>query len=179
MTRTCLMLCFGLSCLGASGAGAGEAPALAPGDRVRVEARGLERPVVGQLLMFDSDRLRLIPQDGSDSTVVNRPDITALARSAGRHSRGHGAAIGAGIGVVAGVVIGAASGDDEASDLVPSFTAGEKALILGGTLGLLGALIGLIPNPGERWEKIPLDAGPVRAAHVDDPGARIGLALRF
>jgi len=177
MTRKSLLLCLALTWLGASGAGAAEPRPLAPGDRIRVEAHGLKQPVVGQLLSLDADHLRVLTQDRFDSTVVNRPDITALARSAGRHSRGRGAAIGAGIGIVAAGVTGLALGSDGSGD--GDVSAGEKALLLAIPLALMGALIGSIPTPGERWEKIPVNTGPVGSLRLDAAGPQIAVTMRF
>ena len=175
--RACLAVCLVLSCLAAFAVGAEPGRPLAAGDRVRITTRGQESHTVGLLLSIDTEQLRVHLQHRPDSAVVHRPDIVQLERSAGRHSRGHDAALGAGIGLVAGGLTGLALGDDPPGEM--SFTAGDKAVVLGGALAILGALIGLIPTPAERWEEIPLDAIPASASRVGGSGAGIGFTARF
>jgi len=176
-TNPCWAIGLGLSVLGAFLPGPTGAAQLAPGDRIRVEARGIKGEIVGSLLALDSDQLRLIAQKDSDSLVVQRPDIVALARSAGRHSRGHGAAIGALIGFAVGGVLGLAGGDDPSSNFF-AMTAGEKALAGGVAGGLVGALVGALVKPAEKWEKLPLEP-TVIGLHGSDPAPGVAFTLRF
>jgi hypothetical protein len=69
-----------------------------------------------------------------------------------------GAAWGFGGGALVGATIGLASGDDEATFL--AFSAEEKAVIAGVTIGavglVIGTVVGLAANP-EQWRSVSLD----------------------
>jgi hypothetical protein len=110
---------------------------------------------------------------------VRIADISSLEigapRSAGRGA-GRGALIGGGIGLLGGIVTGIVSGDDNPGSII-AFTAAEKALILGMTLTMFGAIIGAFVGaafPGEDWKNIPLDA---RLDAGGSPNATIGLGI--
>jgi hypothetical protein len=110
--------------------------------------------------------------------------VTRLAVWRGTRSRAAGALRGAGLGLAAGagagILKGFASGDDPPETFF-AFTAEEKAamfaILLGGTAGIVGGVLGLA-KPGERWERVQLpDAARVGVAH--DGGVAVGYTLRF
>jgi len=149
-----------------------DTPQLEPGARVRVESATAQERVVGQLLGLNEKSLNLQVEDEEEPRLLLREDITALAVSGGRRSRGRGALIGAGTGIALGALIGLAAGDDP-EDVWIGFSAGEKALGAGVLLGSIGALIGLAVSPGERWENVPLD--DVRVSLGPVPGRGVGV----
>jgi hypothetical protein len=134
---------------------------LKKGDRVRVTIAGMQRVCIIEEMQPGVLSLR-----SSETAALQRvriADISSLEirapRSPGRGA-GRGAFIGGGIGLLGGIVTGIVSGDDEPNTII-SFTAAEKALVLGMTLTMFGTIIGAIVGavfPGEHWEKIPLDA---------------------
>lgn len=140
--------------------------------------------------MWTESRVGPLEVEAADGTVVEarnssgdlvRMDLAAARRvavSTGRRSTGAGAVRGLVIGLLAGgaggAVIGYANGDDDPG--IVSFSAGEKAIILGVVLGGAGALIGGIAgalSPGEEWQRISL---PVDV-HVRPDRAGLGLSL--
>jgi len=127
------------------------------GDRVRITGGTTSGEFT--FLTREGDTLVLRKAMGVDTLRVPLSSIGSLAVRRSRTS-GRGAARGAGIGFLigggTGALIGLMSGDDPPGFM--SFSAGEKAVVLGGALGLLGTLIGVIggaSNPGQRWEALP------------------------
>jgi len=158
------------------------------GDRVRVEALGIEGIFVVENIQ--PEVLVLRDPDGIMPQKVRIEDISSLAigiPNSPARGAAHGAAIGALIGLLSGFVTGVAMGDDPDNDGNSdgdwSFTAtaGGKAWEYGGTLCAVGAFIGAIVGasmPGEQWNPVPLnarlDAGAARNGTV-----RIGVAFSF
>ena len=117
--------------------------------------------------------------------TVARPRPNEIYRHAGHVSvwRGlfRGAAIGAGVGMGVGAVIGYSDGDDP-DNMFISFSAEEKAVLGGVTLGaaglVLGGIVGAVTS-GDRWERVPLR--PRVAVSTMSTGGRLvlGLEARF
>jgi len=157
--------------------------------RVRVTAPSITAdPVVGDLVAIDDDAITVM-RSGADKIVVPVESVTRLEvrRRGGR--RLLGAAIGFGAGAMIGGLIGRATEDDR---IPPS--AGECGFLgcdpfgdlpsnadLGaGIGGLLGAAVGALVAPGEKWETVDhenaqISVGPLIGRH------RVGvlLAVRF
>jgi hypothetical protein len=153
---------------------ADETPPLAAGTRVRVQMSNERQRLVGRVFALDNDSLTLQVEKEEAPRVLPRAQVSALAVSAGRRSRGRLALLGAGVGVVVGAVIGFAGGDDPNVD-EGGLTAGENAVEGAGIFGAIGALIGLAVPPGERWKEVPLDR--VRVSLLPIRGRGIGVSV--
>jgi hypothetical protein len=157
---------------------ADEEPPLGAGARVRVKMSNAQGSLVGGLLALDNERLTLQIENEKAPRVLPRAEVTALAVSGGRRSRGRGALIGAGVGAVVGAVIGFAGGDDPDVD-EGGMTASQNAVEGAGIFGVMGALIGLAVPPGERWREVPLDRVRVSLLPVRGRGVRVSVAVHF
>jgi|GEM_PF-2380968 len=154
----------------ATAAFAADPPSLEPGAWVRatvVDTTGgkeKSRDVTGTVVSLDSTTITI---DGTyadssteissstDSTIeIPRDNITSLETRVQKSKKGKGALIGLGAGVALGVMSGLASGDDSPDQLI-SWSAGTKAAVGGVFWGLLGALIGSLASPGDKWQEIP------------------------
>ena len=148
---------------------------LPAGARVRVTVATGGR-LTGKFLALDDKTLTLQITGQADPILLRRGDITTVAVTSGRRSRGKGALIGAGVGVGAGIVIGLASGSDPQGTFL-AFSAGDKALIYAIVLAPIGALIGLAVPPAERWEEKRLDR--IRLSVYPVRGRGLGVSLAF
>lgn len=163
----CLPLCLAAQVPGSLG----------PGERIRLQTRSNSSWVVGTILAVDSDTVHLLLSETTRHVDVNRRAIARLEIShAVESNAGRAALKGFFIGAAVGALLGVASGDDPPGFI--SFTAGDKALILGLSGGGVGALLGLLSgsSPHERWE--PLSVG---AAHLTltPHGAGVMLSIRL
>jgi len=175
---------------------AGEAQGLQLGARVRVWAmefpRTTERTpltkVTGRLVGIDDIALRVETSAEHPPVVVPRQDVSRIELSIRRGRRGKGALIGLAVGVVAGAVIVATDrpGSDSPNAQLaaifelnlegPEYDAG--AIVL---LGAIGAGLGALVAPGEKWEtltgeRVRLVLGP---AGGGGRGLRFGLSFAF
>lgn len=108
-------------------------------------------------------------------------DTPGLEFQVRKGRKGRSALIGLGVGAVVGVLAGFAAGDDKCGEglfgCLFTFTAEQKAGMLGAGLGGIGALVGAISAPGARWEA-PGGGSPRRIAlHLGRD--RIGLRVGF
>ena len=156
-----------------------DAPPLAPGTEVRVSSPS----VTGRYVVDRHGPDTLTLRDGRGGIVhVAMASLTELSVSRGRRPAGARALRGAGLGLLigagSGAVIGFASGDDPPGFF--SFTAEEKATVLGVLMGgggaAIGTVIGLLSRD-EQWKGVPLNT--VRAGPSSDGGMTIGYAIRF
>lgn len=155
-------------------------PALRPGDDVRLTSPNASGRFVVQELSAETLTLR-----DDDGAVLHVPitSVRGLSVSRGSRTAGAGALRGAGVGFLAGagtgILAGLIAGDDPPSTFI-SFSKEEKALalgiLLGGTGALAGTVIGLVA-PGEKWERVGLDAA--RAGVSADGGVALGYSVRF
>ena len=140
---------------------ADELPPLAVGTRLRVTT---DHRLVGRLVAQDERSLTLQVGEGKPPVVVPRTAVTRVEESLRPGRKGHGALIGAAVGVGAAAILGVAAGDDCSRDELLCYSHGEVALVSAALLVPLGAVIGALASPGERW-------GPVSS------GQRIGVRL--
>ena len=185
----------GILSLAAAVALADDTVQLASGTRVRVTVRTGGDRVVGTVLALDDKNLtllsRVIPTPSrsltrvelqvpgkTDTTVLRREDIMKVAVYAGRRSRGRGALIGTAIGVGAGALIGLAAGSDDQSAFIRLSAAGKAALIAM-VLAPVGAVVGAVVHPAERWEELPKDRIRLSLVPVSGRGAAVSLAFGF
>ncbi len=94
----------------------------------------------GELITVKPNSLLLLDTEGKDVSV-DIVDIKVI-RIVKKSNVGKGALYGLLIGGAAGALLGFASGDDE-SDFLLNFTAEEKALIAGASLGITGLILGV------------------------------------
>lgn len=151
-----------------------DAQQLSRGDRVRVEVSTAEERLVGRLLVLDDKHLNLQVEGEDKPRIFPREDITALAVSGGRRSRGWGVLIGAGAGLALSVALGLDEWKN--ADDYPGWMA---IAIHACFIVPIGAAIGLVVPPGERWENvlpedIRVSIGPVRGG-----GAEASLTVGF
>lgn len=144
---------------------------VAPGQRVKVNSPEARGTFVVQSAGLDT--LVLTAPNGSETRSVPFASISRLEVSGGERTRmsgfGRGAGSGFLIGAAVGGIIGFADGDDDCSGAtfcILEMSAGEKALfagvLIGGLGGAIGGIIGMA-NPGERWQRVPVQrvsAGP-------------------
>jgi hypothetical protein len=145
------------------------------------------RVLVGEVLSMDDQALTLSTGQGKPPVTIPRKSIVKLRVSEGRRPGGEGALIGAGagvfIGAATGTVVGFLSGDDHCECF--RFTAGQKAVIGGVTLGAFGTVVGMITGasaPGERWRTIPLPGRNHATLNVSPAaggGVRVAMRLGF
>jgi hypothetical protein len=166
MRRTLLLTvsCFAV----AVPARAQDAPALAPGARVRitVPSRNLEKQI-GTMHAIAGDALvvELLGSSGDLATPgvaahIPLDSVTRLDVSAGRHRQTwRGAGIGFLVGAGAGLVVGPLSMEcpSYGCDTSPGVAAAFGGIVLGG----LGAVVGLVAGAAttsEKWEEVPVSA---------------------
>jgi hypothetical protein len=184
---TLLALTLLLAALCPAAARAQQAPA-ALGSRVRVWIRadpGTGRggaPITGTLSLWDGGVL-VVTTASEESIQIPVGQVARLQRSEGRRPRGRAALRGAGMGLLigggVGAILGLASGD------VPpgwfAFTAEDKAILLGVTLGTVGTVAGAVAGanrPGERWGPSVEVPGRV-SVQAGRSGVGVAVSLRF
>jgi hypothetical protein len=137
--------------------GLGSADEVAKGstvDHVRITAPGFaEEPVVGTLVAIDDDAIE-VQGSGAETIVVPTQTVTRfeIRRRAGRKL------MGLGIGLLGGAAIGALVGHATKGECNPDdlFCGLEdlQAPAYGMVGGLIGAAVGALVAPGEKWEKV-------------------------
>jgi hypothetical protein len=162
----CLPLCLAAQVPGSLG----------PGERIRLQTESSSSWVIGTILAVDSDAVHLLLNETTRQVEVKRMAITRLEISHGVNSNAGSRVLkGFFIGAAVGALVGVASGDDPNGFV--RFTAGDKAVILGGTGGGLGALLGLLSDSShERWD--PLSLGAARVTLMPH-GASLMLSIRL
>jgi hypothetical protein len=133
-------------------------PLLRVGDRVRVTARTLERPIAGRIARADGSRLTIAVSEETrmapaDERTIDWQSVTLVERSEGYKSKvGTGALIGGAVGIVVGIAAGyaAALGGENASPLITG------PLTFGAMGVLAGAGVGAAVS-GERWSPLSSD----------------------
>jgi hypothetical protein len=110
-------------------------------------------PILGDLVAIDDETIVVQDSSGQD-VAVPAEQVTQMEvrRQAGR--RGKGALTGALTGLVAGAVVGVAAGEDCSGKDLICFDRGGTALVLGAAGALVGAGIGALVAPGEKWEVV-------------------------
>jgi hypothetical protein len=97
--------------------------------------------VEGELIAVKQNSILLLGSSSGTDVSIDVPDIKTIKiikKSRALSGLGIGILIGGGVGACLGFALG-----DDPPHIV-SFTAGQKALVLGGALGVAGGLIGLI-----------------------------------
>ena len=150
---------------------------LTPGMRVRILAPEVSpHKVIGTVQRVSEDSVTLDVPGRNEPVSVLREKIARLDVSEGPRSRGVDSAIGAGIGAAVGAAgCAAGNGGGQGKIVSTGAVAGFCALLGGG----LGALIGAVIPPGERWREISATRYRVTFAPRLDHGAALAVAWKF
>jgi len=148
-----------LACVSPTQLALQEAPALAPGARVRVWTMEIEK-VVGVVQEVTSETLVLNVDDRDRQMFIPLASLTRIETSGGRVPRGQAAWKAAKWGALFGAVPGAISLGLQHEQVGENGSSVAKAMALGafsGGLfgGIIGAAIGAI-RPGEDWQEAVL-----------------------
>jgi hypothetical protein len=156
---------------------AAQSARIRPGDQVRLHApspRG-----VFDVVEWSESSATLRDRRTGNQFELSVSSIEGMDVRLGRQTPGHGLlrglAFGALIGGASGAVLGFASGDDPPGMF--SFTAEEKAALMGGLFGVTGAVAGGVIGaavPGSRWERV---SRVTPAAVVPLPRRGVGISL--
>lgn len=166
---------------------------LAPGARVRVTTsaaanqeaggRAREKRIQGKLLALDEATMTIETEGQSPPMVVPRPDIKKVEVSTRRSRKGKAALIGFGAGALIGGAWGYSLAEDcSQGEFLCLFPREDRpGLTLGGAVlvGALGAGLGALIGPGERWQERPGAQLRLTVTPTRGRGAAISLALRF
>ena len=150
-------------------------PSIAVGTRVKVSAPEISTtPVIGTVRALDAKSLTVDVSGRTEPLAVPRDRIRRLEVSTGRRSRWTGALIGGLLGAAAGAALGNSTASKNAYDVKSADQAG------GAVLGLLvGAGIGALIPPGERWQDVSSSRYRVSFAPRVDRTPGIAFALSF
>ena len=124
------------------------------------------KQVKGTLVDMDETTITLEISPSKPPIEILRMDVSKLEVSYGKKSRHTGALIGLGVGAGLGAIIGFSGGDDP--DGIVSFSAGAKAGMGAFAFGVVGAIIGSVVTPGDKWETVQthnLQLGFSKGAH--------------
>ena len=123
---------------------------LRPGARLRLTFVADHKPVIGTLVRFDRDSVRVLPDHRRSDVTISFSTVSRVDVSRERHTR-------AGAGMRTGFVLGAGFG---VLGTVSNNDIGNKglaALVFGGVFGLLGAGVGGLVGAtisADEWEPI-------------------------
>jgi len=160
---------------------------LGTGARVRVILKGIgTKPIVGSLVASDAEALTLRTGKGEPRRVLVA-DVRRLEVSRRPGRRGRGALIGLAVGAVGGFIWGSSSNSDGCQPspgnpcwfgTEPLFSDSESGAMGAVLFSGVGALVGAIVAPGEKWEhlsdpRVRVSVAPARR------GAAVALSLRF
>ena len=153
-----------------------ELPTLRPGMRLRVNAPGRGKPVVGTLTAIDDTLLTL--QTSKQVVLVPRESIRKVQLSQRRSWKLKGALIGAAVGALAAVVVAATDKQEPFLGGDPLLTRDELGLYSALLFVPAGAGLGALIAPGERWTVVP-SPGAAAAQRDRPPGLALSVRLRF
>lgn len=158
-------------------AAAQQAPPVQAGDRIRIVPADGARPFAATVVQVLPDSLVLVARGDTARAAWSTLGHVYVSRGS---RRGRTMLRYAGIGFAAGAVVGAvggfADGDDPRDCWLVCFSAEEKALLLGASLGVVGGTVGLVAGavaPAEQW--VPAS----RPVAAESRGFEVGLSLSF
>src|SRR5580704_19200628 len=157
-----------LACISASAAGEDTTTqqSLTAGLRVRILAPEISsHKVIGTINRVDDQSVTIDVPGRSEPVSVLREKIARLDVSTGRRSRWVDAAIGAGIAAAGGAL--ACSASETKHSIVNNSDVTAGCALVG---ALLGAGIGAVIPPGERWNEMPATRYRVGFAPRPDHG---------
>ncbi len=155
-------------------------PATLPlGSRLRILA---DQEFVGRLIAQDEQTLTLEIKRRRARAVVPRSAIIRVERSLHPSKKSTGALSGAMFGALSAVMLGFVVGDDcSGRHGVDTLCFPRSGVALVSAIGLvpLGAAVGAVVAPGERWEQISVSRFGVGVAPVHGRGVAVSAVLRF
>jgi hypothetical protein len=148
------------------------------GTRVRVTTGAFrEQLVIGDLVAVEAARVTVRRAGSSELVAIPLDEKTRIQVSTRSSRKGGAAGIGAMVGFGVGAVVGYAGGDDCGEPGAPTIVCISRPTAATG-VGLfgagVGAVIGLLVGPGEKWETA--DPASLRVA-VTPSARRRGLGL--
>lgn len=153
-----------------------------PGTRVRVTENGQKR-VVGRLVSIDETTLSVRPDGNAEPVAVSRSTLTRIDVSQRLGRKRRGATIGLLVGALAGAVaLASATEDCSRNDFVCLFPREQQTTntVLGAVVfGALGAGLGALVAPGEKWESIPSQRVRLSLAPTPGRGVAAQVTIRF
>ena len=149
------------------------------GARLRLTLATGGHPLVGAFVALDGETLTLQVPGRTDAMILRRDGITRAEISEGRRSRTHGALLGAAIGAGSGAIIGIVGGLASTSGGEKTYGAVASGTITAFLLGSIGAGVGLVLPPAERWKELPLDRVRLTLARVRGRGAALSVTFLF
>jgi hypothetical protein len=158
----------------------------APSLGARIRATTASARVVGTLLGQDAVMLRIEREPGNQVMVPVR-EITNLEQGR-RRSRGRGALIGLAVGAVGGAIYLIADNGASGSACPPEsficfdepFFSDRAAAAIGAVFfGGVGALVGALIPPGEKWEPVSFRGASVSVTPARGRGAALNVSLSF
>lgn len=154
-------------------------PVVDSGARVRLSTDS--GTIVGSLVRADSAGFWISTELSPQQVFVSRGSVKRLEVGLGTRSHaGQGALAGLFIGAGVGVIAGVAEGSDPPNSLI-GFSAGDKAAILGLTLGGVGAALGALIGSGvteDDWHEYrPSDVHVTLRPELR--GVGLGMSLSF
>ncbi len=173
-----------------SGVLAEEQPVLQVGSRVRitlVEPRygSILEPkrIKGKLSCFTESDITLETSADDPPTVYPWNNVEMLERNIQRGRRNRGALIGLAAGVATGavvVLVAAASHEDDPNNWEIDILDTEEVVALSAfCFGSVGAIVGALLAPGERWQPIQTDKLQVGIGQGQHGEGRLFCAVRF
>jgi hypothetical protein len=171
-------------------AAAEEAKALVPGSRVRI--RTAQDRFVGRLVALQGETIVLARAEG-ETLGIRRADVLGLEVSQRPSRRGRGARLGALVGLGAAVAIGVAGGDDCGVTPGPAtwgnftetlnsnlcFSRTETGFLSGILTVPVGALLGALIAPGEKWRPVGGAELAVQAGASREGGLTVQVTVGF
>jgi hypothetical protein len=153
--------------------GLAAAPGLTPGMRVRITApNGADTAVAGTIRSLDGQTIELAVRGRPEPVRVARDQIAKIEVSAGQGSRLSGALIGGLVGAGVGAAVG--KGSEPNNGYVVNSAAEAGGAI---AFALLGAAIGALIPPAERWQEVSRSSA--RLSFAPRPDGRLGASFTW
>ena len=169
---------------------------LAPGDRVRISARGAREQMVGTVISSTSEALVIEGENETSSRIIPLASVQRLDRSRGRSQSWPRVLTFAAMGGIAGAITGGvglpmitSSDCHGASQSITNlvgclgrYTDGDtriRAAKVGGAIGAaLGALIGAATGK-ERWDEVSVGRARIGLKPSRHPGTALSMSISF
>ncbi len=171
-------------------------PSLAPGDRVRISARGAPEQVVGTVISSSSEALVIEGENETTLRIIPLASVGQLDRSRGRSVSWSRVLTYAAVGGMAGAMTGgvgipimtssdchgASRGTPNMASCLARYTDGAARIrdaTVGGAVGAaLGALIGAATGK-ERWDEISVGRARIGLKPFRGAGTAFSLSIGF
>ena len=176
--------------------GAAAQSSLAPGDRVRISARGAPEQVVGIVISSSSEALVIKTENEATSRVIPLASVRQLDKSRGRSVSWSRVLTYAAMGGIAGAMTGgvglpmmtssdchgASQSTTNLVNCLTRYTDGDariRAATVGGAIGAaLGALIGAATGK-ERWDEVAVGRARIGLKPSRHRGTVVSMSISF